>query len=102
VKSGHLKMDYLRALRGVIEQETAEIGVLISMKSFSGPMRAEAAKAGFYHSPWGTAHPHLQLLTIEEILNGKEVDYPPSRANVTFKKAPKVPHTTVTPALPFD
>jgi hypothetical protein len=102
VKSGNLKMDYVRALRGVIERENAEIGAFISMKPFSGPMRAEAAKAGFYHSPWGTTHPHLQLLTIEEILSGKKVDYPQSRANVTFKKAPKAAQITPTPVLPFD
>jgi hypothetical protein len=57
VKSGNLKMDYVRALRGVIEREKAEIGVLISMKPFSAPMRTEAANAGFYHSHWGTSHP---------------------------------------------
>lgn len=102
VKSGNLKMDDVRALRGVIEREKAEIGVLISMKPFSATMRAGAAKGGFYQSPWGTTHPHLQLLTIDEILNGKKVDYPPSRANVTFKKAPKVSNSVTNVGLPFD
>jgi site-specific DNA-methyltransferase (adenine-specific) len=101
VKSGNLKMDYLRALRGVIEREKAEIGVFISMKPFSGPMRAEAAKAGFYHSTWGTTHPRLQLLTIEEILDGERIDYPPSRANITFKRAPKAAHEPENQTLPF-
>lgn len=56
----------------------------------AGPMRTEAASAGFYDSPWGSRHPRLQLLTIEELLAGKGVDRPPHEGNVTFKRAPKV------------
>jgi len=54
-------------------------------------MRGEAAGAGFYESPgWNRKYPRLQILTIAELLAGKRIDYPPSRAvDVTFKKAPK-------------
>ena len=53
-------------------------------------MRKEAASAGFYKSAWGK-HSRLQLLTIEELLGGRGIDYPPSeQVNVTLKKAPKV------------
>ena len=35
-------------------------------------------------------HPRLQILTIQDLLNGKGIDCPPLRqANVTIKKAPK-------------
>ncbi len=51
-------------------------------------MRKEAASAGFYESPWGK-HPRLQLLTVGELLEGKEIDRPRSRADATFKKAPR-------------
>ncbi|MCX5635062.1 MAG: hypothetical protein NTW55_04360, partial [Planctomycetota bacterium] len=48
-----------------------------------------AASSGFYKSPWGN-HPTLQILTIEELLAGKSINYPaPQQVNVTFKKAPK-------------
>jgi len=52
-------------------------------------MRKEAAEAGFYHSPvWNRDYPCIQILTIEELLNGKTIDYPPSQfTDVTFKKA---------------
>ena len=52
-------------------------------------MRSEAAGAGFYESPgWGKKYPKLQVLTIEELLTGKEIDMPPlGEFNVTFKKA---------------
>lgn len=52
-------------------------------------MREDAAAAGFYTSPgWGTSHPRIQLLTIRELLDGKDISYP-HVTGVTFKKAPK-------------
>lgn len=90
VKAGSTGSPHVRDLRGVIEREGAEIGVLITMQEHTKDMKKEAASAGFYASPWGTKHPRLQLLTVEELLKGGTVDYPPSKANVTFKKAPKV------------
>jgi DNA modification methylase len=89
VKAGQLHAPYVRDLRGVIDREKAELGVLISMQTPTQPMRAEAASAGFYDSPWGTKHPRLQLLTVEELLNGKRVDMPPTGDLRTFKKARK-------------
>jgi hypothetical protein len=51
-------------------------------------MRAEAADAGFYKSPLNTTHPKIQLLTVEDLLNGKGIDYSGTRqTNVTVKKA---------------
>ena len=52
-------------------------------------MRQEAASAGFYESPWGK-HPRIQLLTIEDLLDGKSIDYPHQAAEMTFKKAQRV------------
>jgi adenine specific DNA methylase Mod len=92
VKAGHVKVSHIRDLRGVIERENAQIGVLISMEKPTKPMRTEAAGAGFYKSPWRKEpYPRLQILTIEELLNGKRIDCPPlGQVNITFKKAPKV------------
>ena len=50
-------------------------------------MVKEAATASFYSSPFGQ-HPGLQLLTVQELLNGARIDYP-RQADVTIKKAPK-------------
>ena len=88
VKSGGVKVGDVRDLRGVIEREKAAIGVLITLEESTKPMRAEAAGAGFYNSPWGTKHPVLQILTIEDLLNGKGIDYP-HHTNQTFKRAPR-------------
>lgn len=91
VKGGNgVTVSQLRDLRGVIDRENAEIGVLISLVEPTTAMRKEAAGAGFYKSPWGKNHARLQLLTIEELLTGKQIDYPPAhQVNVTHKKAPK-------------
>lgn len=45
--------------------------------------------AGFYKSPWGTRHPVLQILSVDELLSGKRVSYPPSGDVRTFKKSTK-------------
>jgi len=89
VKSGKVGVKDIRDLRGVVEREEAQIGVLICMEKPTRNMRKESASAGIYKSPWGS-HSRLQILTIEELLNGYKIDYPPaSQVNTTFKKAPK-------------
>jgi hypothetical protein len=87
VKSGHVSVKDIRDLRGVIEREKAEIGVLLTFEAATKPMLAEAASASFYKSQWGD-HPRLQIITIDELLGGKRIDYPPT-INVTHKKAPR-------------
>lgn len=101
VKAGHTTVAHLRDLRGVLDREKAEIGVLISMENPTKPMRTEAASAGFYDSPWGRSHPRLQIITIEELLAGAQIDYPVSRGNVTFKKAEKVKNGADHPEFPI-
>ena len=88
VKAGHVTVSHVRDLVGVMNREEAEIGALLSLEAPTAPMRREAASAGFYESPWGK-HPRIQLLTIEELLGGGRVDYPPA-TDVTFKKAQRV------------
>ena len=92
IKAGHVSASHIRDLRGVVERENAAIGVLISMAEPTQPMRTEAASAGFYKSPgWNKTYPRLQIFTIADLLGGKKIDYPPSRAvDVTLKKASRV------------
>jgi DNA modification methylase len=88
VKSGKLKATDVRDLVAVIGREKAEIGVLISMDEPTKPMRAEAASAGFYKSPQNHSYPRVQLLTVEELLSGKGIQYGATRqTNVTIKRA---------------
>jgi site-specific DNA-methyltransferase (adenine-specific) len=48
VKSGHVSAKDVRDLRGLIEREKAEIGILITLEPATKPMKTEAASAGFY------------------------------------------------------
>lgn len=103
VKSGKTDVSHVRDLRGVIDREKAQIGVLLTMQDSTGPMRTEAASAGFYASPWGTKHPRLQILTVAELLDGRKIDMPPTGDLRTFKKAPKAKAKgQAEPLLPFD
>lgn len=88
VKAGHVQVSHVRDLRGVLDREQAEIGVLICMEDPTKPMRTEAASAGFYTSPWGR-HAKLQILTVEELLTNGRIDRPPAQTSITFRKAPK-------------
>ncbi|MBN2209203.1 MAG: restriction endonuclease [Candidatus Coatesbacteria bacterium] len=91
VKADHVSASHTRDLRGVVERERAAIGVLITMQPPTQPMRTEAAGAEPYYSPgWDKRYPGIQILSVEEIMAGKRIDYPPSKhVNVTFRKAPK-------------
>src|SRR5450759_3696487 len=95
VKAGeNVNVAHVRDLRGVLDREKAEIGVLISMEPPTKPMLKEAAEAGFYKSPHlEDSFPRMQLLTIEELLQDKQVAYP-RWVDATFKQAPRAKATT--------
>ena len=91
VKSGQPSVAHVRDLRGVVEREEAQIGVLIALREPTRAMKSEAASAGFYESPgWQKKYPRLQILSVAQLLADKGIDYPPSRqTNHTFRKAPR-------------
>ena len=94
VKAGNTGPDHVRELRGVIAREDAAIGALISLQQPTKAMRAEAASAGSYRSPWGR-HPRVQVITVDELLAGAQLDAPPTRqVDRTFRKAPSVAAAT--------
>lgn len=103
VKSGGIPANHIRELRGVVERENAAIGLLITLEEPTKPMLREAASSGFYTSPFGnTKHSRVQIMTIEELLNGQQIDCPRTDANVTFKKARRIRTEPARPGrLPF-
>lgn len=72
----------VRDLRGTVEREKAAIGVLITLQPASKDMKKEAVDAPLYETPWGK-HGSIQVLTIEELLNGGRIDMPPIRLGGT-------------------
>ena len=103
VKAGKTGPDHVRELRGVIEREDAALGALLSLRPPTRAMRAEAATAGSYASPWGR-HARVQILTVAELLDGVQLDAPPTReVDSTFRKAPRVAAASPEPQrLDFD
>ena len=89
VKAGGVTVSQVRDLRGVLDREKAEIGVFITFDEPTKPMTREAADAGLYTSADRTTYPRIQILTIQQILDGKQPQYPRHRADATFKKAPR-------------
>ncbi len=89
VKSGHVKSGDVRDLRGTLEREEAALGVFITLDAPTRDMEREAVAAGFYHSPLTQRdYPKLQILTIEQLLQGQEIKMPVTRG--TFKQAERV------------
>ena len=76
VKGGfNVSVPMVRDLVGVVEREKAAIGLFVTLHAPTAPMKAEAAKAGFYQ--WeGERYPRIQILTIEDLLEGKRADLP--------------------------
>jgi adenine specific DNA methylase Mod len=96
VKAGGVQASHVRDLRGVLDREQAQIGVLISFNEPTQPMRQEAATAEFYTSMWGN-HPRIQLLTVAELLAGKRINMPAGGAHMTQVALPPTPEETVHP-----
>ena len=91
VKSGHVSRGDIGQLRGTIEREGAAIGVFITLEDASRPMLTEAASAGYYRSPgWGRDYPKIQILTIADLLSGKEIQMPAAAESGTFKQAARI------------
>ena len=78
VKGGeNVGVAMIRDLAHVVEREKAKIGVFITLAPPTSPMRKEAVKAGFYDSGRSKERcPKIQILTIEDLSEGKRPRIP--------------------------
>ena len=80
VKSGGVKRGDIATLRGDMGREKAVLAVLITLEEPSKPMVSEAKAAGQYqHEVMGRNYDKIDIVTIQEVLNGKRLDIPMSR-----------------------
>ena len=93
VKSGHVQRNVIATLKGDMEREKAEMGLLMTLEPPTRPMEQEAAAAGFYvpeHFP-DRQFPRVQIATIDDLLSGTIPDLP--RLGLadapTFRRAPR-------------
>lgn len=84
-----MNVSQIRDLAHVVIREKAAIGVFLTLEPPTKPMIQEAIGEQFYFSEyWNKNYPKIQILTVEEILNGKTVNLP---GNIqTFKKAGRI------------
>ncbi len=77
VKGGHIQRADIATLKGDIDREKAEGGLFITLEEPTRPMKKEAVSAGsFGVSFFKGEFPKIQILTVEELLKGKEAALP--------------------------
>ena len=89
VKSGHVNRGMIATLKGDMDREDATIGVFITLQHPTEPMREEALGTGIYtpvHFP-DQQHARLQILTIQDLLDGASESSPRGGAPATFRPA---------------
>lgn len=96
VKAGKsIPANAVRDLRGTIEREESDFGVLISLAEPTRNMLQDADAAGFVttHGYEGERkYPKLQCMTVGGLLEGQQLDLPPfafAGGDQTLKSAPK-------------
>jgi DNA modification methylase len=87
VKAGdNVSVQMIRDLRGTIERDKAKLGVFLTLAEPTKPMRAEAAAAGLADLE-GVKCPRIQILTFEDLLNGKQPQLPYADYALALPKA---------------
>jgi site-specific DNA-methyltransferase (adenine-specific) len=80
VKSGNVSVKDVRDLHGVLERESAAAGILLTLAEPTKPMLQEAAASGSIDDLPGVKMPKktpkLQIVTIQEILDGARMNLP--------------------------
>ena len=92
VKSGErIKSGDIRDLNGSMQRDGAVMGIFLTLEPPTKPMITESKSAGFYtYKLTGTKYPVIDIITIEEMLNGARLNIPTSHSIEVLKKAPAV------------
>ncbi len=92
VKGGIVHRNDIATLKGDIEREKADCGILITLEAPTKPMIQEAIDAGSFEVLFGDKFefPKIQILTIEEILKGKQPNLPYGLVKPYHKEAKAV------------
>ncbi|MBJ7486714.1 DNA methyltransferase [Brevundimonas sp.] len=85
VKGGGVSDPQVKDLITTIDHEGAQMGLFVTLLPPTKPMVARAAAAGFYEAG-GRTYPKVQILTIEQLFDGKRPEMPWLDPSV-FKKA---------------
>jgi site-specific DNA-methyltransferase (adenine-specific) len=59
-----------------MEREKADYGIFLTLEDPTEPMNKEAVVAGHIKTEWDASIPKVQVLTIKELLEGKQPEFP--------------------------
>ena len=78
IKGGKVQRNQIATLKGDVDREKAEAGIFITLEEPTKPMKSEAVDAGTFTIPITNKveFPKIQILTVEELLQGKKPDLP--------------------------
>ena len=77
VKGGGVQRNIIATLKGDMEREKADGGLLVTLEKPTQPMKEEAVSAGTYKVKFAPAEfPKIQIITVEELLAGKRPEVP--------------------------
>ncbi len=90
VKSGNVNVKNLREFIHVFSKQNAAIGVFVCFgEQVTKPMQLEAKEQGYFKKElFGNRYDKIQIITIEDLLDGKEIERPVP-ITTTFKTAQK-------------
>jgi DNA modification methylase len=87
VKGGeNVGVGMIKDLIATVEREKAKMGLMITLAEPTSVMRKEAVTSGYYRTEAQGDFAKIQILTIEELMNGKQ-PHMPWVDPLTFKKA---------------
>ena len=91
VKSGLVGAAMIQQLKGAMDTHSAAMAIFVTLEEPTGPMKTEAAVAGFYHSELsGKDYPRIQILTIKELLEDGKRPLLPVLVLPQYQKAQKI------------
>ncbi len=89
VKGGeNVGLDMIKTLQQTVEDQSADVGIFVTLAEPTAPMKKQALKSGLYRSQSGREFPRTQILTVSELIAGErpELPDPDTYGDVTFKK----------------
>lgn len=90
VKSGNVNVKNIREFVQVVNKQKSDVGVFVCFKEqVTQPMLKEAKHQGYFDEKhFGTRIDKIQILTVEDLLDGKEINLPMGLyKKTTFKSA---------------
>ena len=76
VKSGNVTSSQVRDFKGTLEREKSDYGIFLTLEDPTEPMNREAVVAGHIKTEWNASIPKVQVFTINELLEGKQPEFP--------------------------